>query len=102
MPMYRVQLQDGQERTLHAARVVTDGSALRFENPAGGRWQPVLTVPADQVQHLVRRVNETHGWRGVRAKADADATRPDTPADRPLPHHRRPEHRRATGRTSGT
>jgi hypothetical protein len=53
---------------VRAARVVSDGARLCFEDQVNGRWQGVLTVPVERVACPQRRVNESSGWRWILAR----------------------------------
>jgi len=76
MPTYRLTDRQGSERTLQATRVVTDDAEVRFETTLDGRWRPVFSLPANDVDSLMRRVNEVAGWRWIRARIEPVPARP--------------------------
>jgi hypothetical protein len=45
MPTFRINHRQRGEQTVEAARVVTDGRQVCFENRVNGRWDSALTVP---------------------------------------------------------
>jgi hypothetical protein len=68
MPTFRVTHLGGDIRTVQAARVVADGAVVCFETQVDGRWRSVLSIPAEQVSRLQRRINEEAGWRWIIAR----------------------------------
>lgn len=69
MSTFRVRRQDGMEQTVQALRVVTDVAEVVFEERSAGEWQPVLSVPATEVDLVQRRLNQPDGsWLWARVE----------------------------------
>ena len=62
MPLYRVDLRDGDNHLVKALRVVERGDEYTFQDPRGpGAWETSFRVPAQQVRAITRRVTEQNG-----------------------------------------
>lgn len=69
MPTFRVRKQDGTEQTVQALRVVTDVVEVMFEERNAGEWQPILCVPAAEVDRVQQRLNQPDGsWLWARVE----------------------------------